>query len=223
MAWSLAAKKPKIKVCIPHFGNVSLEWAQSVLAPIQSVPHPNFDKETMFMRGILNLDTERNALAATAIKDPSVTHVLWVDTDMVPEQPPNINEAINILLNCNYPIVSGLYRAKQQEGYNYAAWLKNPSGNGNGYIPVVSWTENSNWIKADVVGFGFVLVQRQVFEKIPPPWFDWSGFPGPSEDFTFCEKAHKYGFDVFVMTDVRLSHIGTLKVKSDGKITTLGV
>ena len=194
--------KPHVKICIPHFGNVSMEWARCMLEPLDVLAHPNFDKQVIIDRGILNLDTLRNDLVQMALKDPRTTHILFVDTDVVVEQPKDPNEAIQILLNCNNAVASGLYRAKQREGFNYAAWVRHPSG-GRGYIPIGSW-ESGNWIHVDVIGFGFVLLKRECFEKVPYPWFEW-GEPTPSEDFVFCEKLNQVGIQVRVMTDVSCS------------------
>ena len=215
------ARKPKIQVCIPHWGNVSVEWANAMLVPLQT-PLVEFDKYVMIMRGIVNLDTERNLMVRETLKDTAVTHLLFVDSDMIPENPTNPNDAIKLLLSCNVPIVSGLYRAKQKDGFNYAMWAKNPTAQ-RGYAAIGTWTEKTNWLQVAVVGFGFVLLKREVFEKIPYPWFAWDKPDGVSEDFFFCEKARSLGYDINVFTDVTLSHIGQLKVIcKDGKTTTLG-
>jgi len=222
MAWTEAEKehqtKPHVKICIPHWGNCTLEWARRTLAPLDMVPQPDFDKQTLLCRGILNLDTERNELVKEALKDPRTTHILFVDTDIVVEEPPDPNKALRMLLLCNAPIASGLYRARQKIGFYYAMWNKNPEG--EGYLPTEKWTEGANWIRADAIGLGFCLIKREVFEKISPPWFRWDK-PSPSEDFYFCELLRKHGYEIRVLTDVKCSHIGTLKVKPDGTITTL--
>jgi hypothetical protein len=120
-------------------------------------------------------------------------------------------------MRCDAPIVSGLYRARQRQGFNYAAWKKVKEG----YVPIESWT--GNFITVDVVGLGMCLCKREVFEKVPYPWFQWIE-ESPSEDFFFLEKAAKFGFKTFVFTEVRGSHIsGMLKVKSNGTVVTLDV
>jgi hypothetical protein len=225
MAWAEATSQvqtsiPFVKICIPHYGNVTLEWARRMLMPLEALPQPDFEKQTLLMRGIQNLDTERNELVKSALQDAKTTHILFVDTDTLPENPQDPNQALRMLLACNAPIASGLYRAKQKTGFHYAMWLKNPSG--EGYVPAESWTPSCNWIKADVIGLGFCLIKREVFERVPPPWFVWDK-PAPSEDFAWCEKVKQYGYEVRVLTDVRLSHIGTLKVLTTGQITTLEV
>jgi len=230
MAWEEAkvssTKLPKgmplVCICVPHHGSVSLEWVQSTWGPLYWVPQADFAKTSQMSRGIMNLDTERNLLAKQALKNPRVTHILWLDTDNICETPQDPNQALRLLLGCNAPVVSGLYRAKKQGAqYPYCIFAKGPIREGiQTYIPIPEWT--GNWIKADVIGMGFCLMKREVFEKVPYPWFVWDK-RAPSEDFDFCEKLAKYGYEIKVFTDVRLSHAGMLKVKTDGTITTLDV
>lgn len=210
---------PHVCICVPHWGSVSLEWVESTYGPLRFLAHPQFAKSNKISRGILNLDTERNLLVKMVLEDKTVTHILWLDTDCVMESPTDPNEAVVRLLMCNAPIVSGLYRAKKSKGdYPYAMWLKNP--NGIGYLSFTEWT--GNFICVGAIGLGFCLVKREVYEKIPFPWFIWDR-EYPSEDFDFCERAAKHGYEVKVYTDVKLSHAGTMKVKIDGSITMLDV
>ena len=208
---------PHICLCVPHFGAVQLEWVESTYGPLRFIPQADFAKSHRLARGILNLDTERNELVKMALQDKTVTHIFFLDTDVVAELDPN--QALRMLLQCNCPIASGLYRAKKLKGdYPYAMWMKNP--NGIGYLGIQSWT--GNFIKVDVIGFGAVMIQREVFEKVPFPWFEWKE-PSPSEDFVFCEKAVKYGYNISVFTPVAFSHIGSMKVKTDGAVHVLDV
>lgn len=198
---------------------MSLEWVQTTWGPLIWAGQPDFDKTYQLARGILNIDTERNELAKNALKDPAVTHLLWVDTDSICECPQDPNQSLRLLLACNAPIVSGLYRAKKAKGnYPYAMWMRNPHG--EGYLAIGEWT--GNFIRADAVGFGFCLVRREVFERVPPPWFSWRD-RAPSEDFYFCREAIKQGYEIKVFTDVKLSHEGTFKVLTDGRMHVLDV
>lgn len=212
---------PVVCVLIPHWGKISMEFAQSTYAPLMYTPHPAFAKTSRVARGILNLDTLRNDMVKAALDDKAVTHLLWVDSDCIIEEPQNVNEAVAKLLACNAPIVSGLYRAKKSKGlYPYAMWARHPTAD-YGYIDIPQWT--GNFISVDAIGFGFCLMRREVFEKIPAPWFVWDK-PTPSEDFAFCKKIRDAGFEIKVYTDVRLSHEGTMKVLcKDGAVHVLDV
>lgn len=210
MAWQMSPNPPAIPagmplVCalIPHFGKISMEWAQVMYTPFASVPHPAFAKTLRVAKGLLNLDTERNELVRTALEDKNITHLLWIDSDIICEDPKDVNEAIRRLLATNVPIVSGLYRAKKAKGsYPYAMWARHPSAS-FGYIDIPQWT--GNWLSVDAIGMGFCLCKREVFEKIPPPWFVWDKV-APSEDFDWCQKVRNAGYEIKVYTDVRLSH-----------------
>jgi hypothetical protein len=229
MAWSENAQPvaqplkygvPCVAICVPHFGSVSMDWVESTWGPLRYIPQADFAKTPRLSRGILNIDSHRNELVRVALEDKAVTHVLFLDTDVIAESPKDINQALRMLLQCNAPIASGLYRAKKTNGeYPYAMWSKNP--NGVGYLGIDKWT--GNWLEVSVIGFGFVLIRREVFETVPPPWFMWKD-PTPSEDFYACELFAKYGFKTRVLTDVKLFHAGTLKVRcADAKIVSLEV
>lgn len=211
---------PVVAILCPHWGSVSMEWVETTYGPLRFIPQPDFAKAPKLSRGILNLAAHRNALVKMALEDKTVTYLLWLDSDNICESPSDPNQALRMLLSLNVPIVSGLYRAKKSKGlYPYAMWMKNPAG--IGYLAIENWT--GNWITADVIGFGFVLIKREVFEKVPYPWFVWDSAEGVSEDFFWCEKIAQYGYEVKVFTDVRLSHGLTGKVRTDGAVHVLDV
>jgi len=132
------------------------------------------------------------------------------------ETPLDPNEALRLLYERDVPIAACIYRSKQKAGFFNAAWIKTPGG----YTPVDSWT--GNWFPVDVTGMHFVLIKREVFEKVPKPWFSWETGP-PSEDFYFFEKAKEAGYEIRIFSEVRLSHLGELKVLSTGEVTTRDV
>ena len=217
MAWEFQPRpqtKPRIALCLPHQGNLPAEFVEKVWGPLRFVPLDWCDKVPLMCR-VPSLPLARNILAQQSL-DAKATHLFWIDSDHVFEQP-DPNEALRLLYMCDAPIVAGLYRAKQKVGFNYAAWLKVEGG----YTPIREWT--GNWIKVDVTGIGCSLIKREVFEKVPKPWFHWEEDDAPSEDFDFFEKANRKGYEVRIFTDVRLSHLGDLKVLSDGSVTTRDV
>jgi hypothetical protein len=223
MVWnrqsSLSNEIPRIALGIPYQVDVTMLWAFKMLAPLLCVPCQAFEKLPKMVRGI-PLGVARDEIVKLSLEDPKITHIMWVDSDNICEKPEDPNLAISQLLQCNVPIVSGLYRAKQKEGFNWAAWMDAKLPDKIGFTPIVDYT--GNFLQVDVIGFGFCLIKREVFEKIPPPWFLWDK-PSPSEDFNFCIKARQYGYNINVYTDVQLGHKGDLMVHPDGKITTLDI
>jgi hypothetical protein len=148
-------------------------------------------------------------------------YTFFLDSDLLFESPKDPNIALRTLYqimtdNQDSKIVSGLYRAKKKEGFSYAMWSKAPEGGPKGYVPISDWT--GNWIEVQVTGLGCCLIDNSIFQTIPKPWFSWEQQEDVSEDFYFMEKARKYGFITRVFTDVRMSHIGVMKVLSNGSI-----
>ena len=217
---SLPAGMPHVCLLVPHFGKVSMEWVESTYGPLRFVGNGSFAKSNRIARGLLNLDTERNELVKAALADKTVTHLLWLDSDCIIEKPRSPDEAIATLLSLNVPIVSALYRAKKAKGeYPYAMWAKAPVG--EGYVNIPTWS--GNWLSVDAIGMGFCLCKREVFEKVSYPWFVWDK-PTPSEDFVWCEKVRKAGYEIKVFTEVQFSHEGTMKVLcKDGAVHVLDV
>lgn len=61
-------------------------------------------------------------------------------------------------------------------------------------------------VECDSVGFGAVLIKTQVLRKVEKPWF--FGMSQTGEDVTFCIKAKKAGFSVWMDTRIKLGHLG---------------
>jgi hypothetical protein len=220
VAPAAVAAPPRIAIGIPYTSGFTALFALKTFGPLIFQPVSFAEKIHQMCRGI-PLHIARDQIVQASLADKAVTHILWVDTDMVCEQPNNPNQALEILLNTNAPIAAGLYRAKQEIGFNYAAWKMAADPTGKlGFLPIQSW--DGNWIEVDVTGLGFCLIKREVYEKTPPPWHPWT-LGGTSEDFSFFIKARSVGYKVMVMTDVKLSHIGDMQVHPDGKITVLEV
>lgn len=214
----IIGSKPRIAIGIPHEEKATFWWFMRMFAPLIYAPLDWADKVPQMVRGV-PLPVSRDQIVELSLKDPAVTHILWVDTDNISVKPENPNVALQMLHQCNQPIVSGLYRAKQAAGFNYAMWMKaNLPNNELGFTPIEKWT--GNWLQVDVIGMGFCLVKREVYERIPSPWHPWPTAT-PSEDFRFCLKAKEYGYNVNVFTEVQLRHLGTLSVEPDGNVKVL--
>lgn len=213
-------KLPRIVIGIPYTVDVTMFWALKTMGPLLFIPTNWCEKIPQMVRGV-PLNVARDQIVELALSDPAVTHILWVDTDSICESPEDPNIAMNMLYQCNVPIVSGLYRAKQKQGFNYAAWVDAKLPNNQvGFIPIESYT--GNFFQVDTIGMGFCLIKREVYEKLSPPWYPWPK-ASPSEDFNFCLSAKKQGYSINVFADCKISHCGDLQVRTDGTTHVLDI
>lgn len=210
---------PKIAIAIPYRGKFYSEWVEKTYLSLISTPSNLYQKVT-FLSKVPSLPVARDLLVGQALKI-NADYIFFLDTDHVFENPSDPNVALDQLFQVmnkskdskDSKIVSGLYRAKQKTGFNYAMWIKQD----NGFVPIAEWT--GNWLGVDVTGLGCCLIDMGVFKDIPRPWFHWDLGEEMSEDFYFHQLAKKYGYSIHVFTDIKLSHLGELKIKSDGSIT----
>lgn len=212
MAWNLerelvAKGVPDIGICMPHTGNVHMHFVERCYGPLRFQP-VSWCNKTPFLSMGPPIDVARNTLVETAL-DAGMDYIFFIDSDMIPYQPPEPNLALYYLYSLEAPLASGIYRAKKRYGYFWAVWKKVVE-KGKGYQPLVDFSRNI--FKADIAGLGCTLIHREVFETVPKPWFKWNSMRSYSEDFYFFRKCKKYGYDLLVRGDVRFHHMGTFMI-----------
>lgn len=157
----------------------------------------------------------RNAAAADLLKGDA-THILFLDADIVDIQ---CSQHIERMLSHDVDIVGGLYCKKTDSPG--PIWVCNaldhrPPEDERGLLPLRH------------IGTGFLLIKREVFEKMieedgdrigyledetnRPMWdfFDMPRVDGRklSEDWHFCNEARRLGYTVYGDTKVLLRHAG---------------
>jgi hypothetical protein len=73
-----------------------------------------------------------------------------------------------------------------------------------GTVPLFYYPENEVY-SVDVVGFGFLLLNMNLFQQVNPPWFNLS--IGYGEDAAFCARLIQYGIPIWVHTGCKIGHI----------------
>jgi len=169
------------------------------------------------------IDAGRNLLVEQVLAKPRATHLLFLDSDIV-----CAGNACRKLLTHNKDIISGLYfqRGTMQfpviysyQGRHRVSGKMCPAFTpildpvyrylSKKRLPVTEITYatlegNDGLMKIGGAGAGFLLVKREVFEKIPYPWFS---FERGGEDLYFCDKARKNGFEIWADMSVLLGHL----------------
>jgi len=150
------------------------------------------------------VDWARNDLARTALEgnsyftDQPFTHFLWLDSD----------HTFNPDLACrlashNVDMASALYFGRTN--YLPVVYVKDQNDPDEyKHFPLIEYP--AMLFEADAVGFGACLTRREVFERVPEPWFtlDWRA----GEDIAFCTKARQHGVKIHVDGQYKLGHIG---------------
>ena len=135
------------------------------------------------------------------------THLLMLDLDHV--HPPDIVQRLAqwVLSDPAHQVVGGL-NYRRSEPYEPCAFIRQPDG---ALGAPASWTPGL--MKVDFLGTGSILIAREVFEKIEPPWFynlyddnKWTD-QWPGEDIGFNEKCREAGIQMYLDTTTTSPHV----------------
>lgn len=147
---------------------------------------------------------QRERLAEEALKD-GADAILWVDSDMrFPK------DALEILLSRDLPIV-GVNATTRKFPIKPTALDIDPETND---LVKVDSKGKTGLEQVMGVGFGMILIKKEVFKAAQKPWFwfeqtDKGGIIG--EDIYFCAKAFDAGYKSVIDHDLsmHIRHIGT--------------
>lgn len=155
------------------------------------------------------VDWARNSLADTFVSatDPyeekPYTHALWLDDDHIF----NPDLFVRLAALGDLDMVSAVY-FQRTSPYHPVCYIKDDSENEYRHWPLMVIPEDI--IEVDAVGFGAVLMRREVLEGTPKPWFtlDWRA----GEDVIFCKRAKDAGFRIWLAGDYKIGHLGKVPV-----------
>lgn len=202
----------EVVIAVPHTGSVSMRWAVR-LSELRMPPHAIVSKSTAA------IDRARELTVEDALElDPE--WLLFIDSDVVPPV-----DAFERLRRHGVDIVSGLYYMDNPDGVHPAMWRLDDDDS-----PAIVGYDREGLVNVDAVGFGCLLVNRQVLDDVERPWFRWTegfedhpwdlrrrtGVPGVSEDFHFCQKATSAGYEIYVDTTVKCMHEKGCLLTDDG-------
>ena len=180
--------------------NNGMMYTKTFVSLIDLAKPPQFS--FYFSRGGY-IDSQRNEIAVHLLKNPDITHLFFVDSDMVLPK-----DALVKLFKSEKEIVSGLYFHRNPPHEPHLYKIEN-----NELVAIKDYEKNKI-IEADAVGGGCLLIKREVFEKLVDKVKTVDGVsqffvttPTTGEDIFFCELAKKHGFKIFCDTSVKCGHI----------------
>ena len=208
--WEQNPGHPQLIVAVPYspITPVTTDWVISLMN-LQLPPNTR----VQFQRGV-PIDVSRNTLVRSA-QEHKAAFIFFLDADVL--APPDI---VLQLMAWKVPIVSGVYWSKK--GYP-AVWEQHPSG--RGFTPIKA-LPTTGLTEVAGISMGCSLVDMRIFSCIPDPWFEWGlrdprkegEGEGHSEDLTFCEKASKYGFKLYIDPEMRCLHEAIIPVNIEGEM-----
>lgn len=151
-------------------------------------------------------DLARNKLAVEFLKSP-FTHLIMLDIDH--KHPADIVQKLSrwFLLRPEVQIVGGL---NFRRSYPHDPCCHLIGKDGNIYAPA-EW-DRGGLLEVAAIGTGSIMIAREVFETIQPPWFFniydnvWDD-SWPGEDMGFSQKCREYGIKMYVDTDLTSPHV----------------
>jgi hypothetical protein len=136
----------------------------------------------------------RNAVVAEALKSDADA-VFWCDSDVVLPR-----DVVTTLIHAHQDFVTGIYFQRRAPHFPLIAHFNEERETFNWFT---DWPENVV-APIDGCGFGCVVTSTTLLKALDPPWFHYEKF---SEDFDFCRKAARAGFQLYVHTGVLCGHL----------------
>jgi hypothetical protein len=208
----------RVHICMPCYGGQLTEQCfMSYIKWANLCRQLGIDWTVETMTNESLISRARNTLTAKFLHTKESTHLMFIDADIGWEP-----WHLLVMLDAQKDVIGGLYPRKSLP----VKWCVNG-------IPGLAEDPNSNLVEVTKTGTGFLLIKRDVFEKLDAhpatkPFNNDIGLPvelNPymktyfdtavrenryySEDWTFCENWRDIGGQVWVDKRVLLRHVGT--------------
>ena len=211
-------KTTRVHICMPCYGGMLTESCfMSYIKWSNTCRQLGIDwtMETMTNESLIS--RARNTLTAKFLYNKESTHLMFIDADIGWEP-----WHLLVMLNAQKDVIGGLYPMKSLP----VKWCVNG-------FDGAEVSEDGNLQEVSKTGTGFMLIKRDVFEKLnahpaTKPFMNDIGLPAElnpfmktyfdtavrenryySEDWTFCENWRDLGGKVWVDKRVLLKHTGT--------------
>ena len=199
-------KNRNLMVGIPTRGMIHYKVVSSwktLLFPINS-------KSVQVWAHNFEVGEARNGIVESFLGQKDLKYLLFIDDDLVIPDDALLRH-IRLMDAHGADIIGGVYRLKDGSGNIVAYKYKNDMINSITDEECLS----NEYLDVDVVGMGFTLIKREVFEKIRGSWFKTiqetcsKGTRCFTEDVYFCKRAKDLGFKIGLNSHITMGHIDT--------------
>ena len=189
----------KFFIGVPTRGKIDVRLAQ-ILLYWQSKYKPT----VFFTDKVIPHSAARNTIVKTFIDQKDYEWVVFVDDDVVPP-----SNALDIIEEDKaYDIVAGYAPIIREFKPGEQSIIMN-FANFDGQVPPEP--EEDYIYEVKNVGFGFIAIKKEVFDKIKKPYFDFffkdeDGTTVRGEDIYFCDKVREAGFKIMLDPRLKCKH-----------------
>jgi hypothetical protein len=190
----------KIGIGIPSTGTMRTETHLSILGTIYHSTQHEFHHVN---QNGCYIHENRWILVQELLKY-DCDYIFFVDADMKFR-----SDTLEKLLAVNKPVVGAAYNMRRfplETTVKFADAFGNLIPKNADEIPTIPF-------RCFALGTGCMLIKKEVFEKLPQPWFDFeNGLDGKmmtGEDIYFCKQCYKHGIEVWCDPTCDIKHVGT--------------
>lgn len=200
----------KIAICTPIARRPHPEMMKSLLAAARYTEHDfiYFDEVGY------PVDIAREKITTKALASEHVTHLMWIDDDMVFD-PAAVDRLIahqEHLQHMGMPAIVGGLAFMRRPPYDACIYRRDLTT--QTYVPIDDYGQGL--VRVDATGAAFLLTTRTTYEtlqQVRPDAGYWMGRTR-SEDIGFCERVIEAGLDVFVDTTLEVGHMAEVEINS---------
>lgn len=225
-------EKTKIAFLCPIAESVDPRTFQSALAMVSYATAHGYEVSQVGVTERTLIHQARNQLAL-GFKQTECEWAFWMDADMICP-PETIVRLIETAKAKETKFVTGVYYQRVGPNHLPVLWRKQPElldgrkvefdkavkiDGKEAYLHHFIIPSGKEPIRADVAGFGCILMHRELMDKVPYPYFKTIS-DDCSEDFYFCIQAREAGYELWADPSLDLIHIGQPKLvtKRDCKV-----
>lgn len=188
----------RVAIGVPTTGSLKMQTVLSLFGVVFGTP--GMTSHVVINAGCYVHENREQIVEEALSKD--CTHVFFVDSDMAFGP-----DTLRRLLDQRVPIVGATYHYRRLPLENTVK-IMGPDGNPMA-LPADQMPTQP--FEAYAVGAGCFLVERQVFQTVPRPWFSFDHTEQgliTGEDVWFCKRARASGFPVWADPTLGVRHIG---------------
>ena len=211
-----------IAICTPTTGVVRATYTASLIAMVGHYLQNHVwdeDEGRLLSYQLLigsSIAEQREAMVDESLRDPTCTHVLFIDDDMGFQA-----DALNLALYRKKPVVLANYRKKTRP-WAFTARRIEREGEKLRAVEIVTDELCKGLEPVDFGGFGFCLVETEVLRQLKKPRFlvQWIAEQQrySTEDYPFFRQIQELGIEINVDHELsrKVIHIGDFQYHYGG-------